>query len=115
MVLMDWLKDFKGVAGLFGLATPSGSWWLLLHKLYLAVDSDFITYHHPPSFQCGIPVQSPVFAVEFAANGESGLLVSPRVFRHTPKFNVETDLFCTALDGKIAFQLIVVVVYFSHG
>src|SRR5690554_146232 len=23
MVLMDWLKDFKGVAGLFGLATPS--------------------------------------------------------------------------------------------
>jgi len=79
--------------------------------LHFGADFHLVANQHAAGFEGGIPIQAPVFAVDFSFQRKTGFFIPPRVFHNSSKFNIEGNFFCNAFDGQQPGQFVFTVTH----
>lgn len=76
-------------------------------QLNFAQQAHFIADQNAAGFQRCVPVEFPVFAVDFAGESKPGFGIAPGVLADAAEFSFQRDGMRDAFDGQIAAELVV--------
>jgi hypothetical protein len=74
---------------------------LRFNKLYIAVETDLVTYNDLTRFGYRVPGQAKLFAADLSGNSKAcfGLIV--RIYNDAAKINMQYDWFGYAFNGQV--------------
>src|SRR5580692_937810 len=76
-----------------------------LQELDIKRDGDFLAHNNTTRFECRIPGESEIFAVDFGRCRKSDSSAAPWILRGSAQsFDVKYHLASDAMNGKVAFD-----------